>query len=162
MTIEEKITSYETLLHIRNVAKLLNGMAIELMRRAEVHDQSKLEDPELSIFIEYTPKLATSTYGSDEYKQFLQEMKPALDHHYAHNQHHPEHFEEEADATFRGSSINCMTLIDILEMLCDWKSATLRHNDGDILKSIEINKKRFGLSDQLVAIMQNTVKAWEC
>ena len=31
------------------------------------------------------------TYGSDEYKACLTEMKPALDHHYAANRHHPEH-----------------------------------------------------------------------
>jgi len=39
-----------------------------------------------------TPKLAGSTYGSEEYKAFLGQMKPALDHHYAVNDHHPEHF----------------------------------------------------------------------
>jgi hypothetical protein len=40
----------------------------------------------------------------------------------------------------------------------DWKAATLRHADGDILKSIEINQKRFGYSDDLKEIFKNTVK----
>lgn len=158
MTIQEKVTNFETLQHIMNVRNLLNKMIIALIDRAENHDLSKLEEPELSIFVEFTPKLAKSTYDSDEYKQFLKEMKPALDHHYANNRHHPEHFDAEADATWRQTPINCMNLIDILEMLCDWKAATMRHNDGDIMKSIEINRDRFVLSDQLVTILKNTVQ----
>jgi len=161
MTIEEKVTSYETLRHIKNVGIFLNKVSTELMKRAAVHDQSKLEEPELSMFVEFTPKLAGSTYGSEEYKQFLEVMRPTLKHHYANNRHHPEHFQEEADATFRGSPVNCMTLIDVIEMLCDWTAATLRHNDGNISKSIEINKERFGLSVQLVEILKNTVKEWD-
>jgi hypothetical protein len=41
-------------------------------------------------------------------------------------------------------------------MFFDWKAATERHADGDIFKSILINEKRFGISEQLVRIMQNT------
>jgi hypothetical protein len=43
---------------------------IDFLRRAEEHDQSKLESPEVEMFTEYTPKLATSTYGSEEYEGF--------------------------------------------------------------------------------------------
>ncbi len=77
----------------------------------------------------------------------MAEMKPAIDHHNSANRHHPEHFE---------GGIHEMNLIDLLEMMCDWKAATLRHNDGDIMKSIEINQKRFGYSDELAAILRNT------
>jgi len=157
----EKIICYETLKHIKNVSDMLGTVISELLERAKKHDQSKLEEPELSVFVEYTPKLAKTTYGSDEYKKYLEEMKFGLDHHYGHNRHHPEHFEMEADATFRATPVNCMNLIDVIEMLCDWKAATMRHNDGDIQKSIQINKKRFGLSDQLAAILKNTVELWE-
>jgi len=158
---QEKITNFETLSHISQVRKLLSEVIIELLQRAEDHDKSKLIDPELSVFVKYTPKLADVTYGSKEYKHFLKGMGSALDHHYANNRHHPEFFEPEADATFRSSSVNCMNLIDIIEMLCDWKAATLRHNDGDISRSIEINKERFGISDQLVSILKNTAKLFE-
>ena len=51
--------------------------------------------------------------------------------------------------------------LDILEMLCDWKAATLRHKDGDIRKSIEINQKRFGYSDELKRIFLNTLSIIE-
>ena len=51
-----------------------------------------------------------------------------------------------------------MNIVDICEMIADWKAASLRHADGDIMKSIEINQKRFGYSDELKSILINTVK----
>ena len=151
----------KTLEHIAEVRKQINIVIKALEDRGKTHDASKLESPERDIFDEYTPKLRDTTYGSDEYKEFLKGMKPALDHHYANNRHHPEHFEQEADARFLPEAIWCMNLIDIIEMLCDWKAATLRHADGDIFKSIEINQKRFGYSDELKAIFMNTVAKLE-
>jgi hypothetical protein len=48
-------------------------------------------------------------------------------------------------------------------MLVDWKAASERHATGDIWTSIEHNRERFGLSDQLVAILRNTARemGWE-
>lgn len=138
--------------HIAQVREFMLLFAKELMERALLHDQSKLKSPELEIFTEYTPKLKYSTYGSDEYKNFLKEMQVALDHHYANNSHHPEHYE---------NGIRGMDLVDVVEMFCDWKAATMRHNDGDIMKSIEINKKRFNYSDDLEQIFKNTVKMFK-
>ena len=54
-----------------------------------------------------------------------------------------------------------MTLIDIIEMLCDWKAATLRHKDGAIRRSIEQNQKRFGYGDELKQIFINTIDVLE-
>jgi predicted NAD-dependent protein-ADP-ribosyltransferase YbiA (DUF1768 family) len=42
--------------------------------------------------------------------------------------------------------------------VCDWKSATRRHNNGNIHISIEMNQKRFGYSDELKQILLNTVE----
>jgi len=50
-----------------------------------------------------------------------------------------------------------MTLLDLLEMICDWKAASERVSSGDILKSIEYNTTRFNISPQLVSILKNTV-----
>lgn len=135
--------------HISQVREFMLIFAQELIRRALVHDQSKLEAPELDVFTEYTPKLKDSTYGSEEYKTFLAEMQVALKHHYANNSHHPEHYD---------NGIRGMDLADIVEMMCDWKAATMRHTDGDITKSIEFNKTRFDYSDDLEQIFKNTVK----
>lgn len=149
MTESEKCTNYETMLHIRTVGHLINEVIRLLLERAEEHDQTKLEEPELAIFTEYTPKLAATTYGSEEYNKYLQEMSVALEHHYANNRHHPQHHPDGIDG---------MTLIDLVEMFCDWKAASTRHNNGNLLKSIEINSARFNMSDQLVKIFGNTAK----
>lgn len=139
----------DTWRHINQVQRFLIDVCGKLAERAIVHDQSKLESPEVEIFDEFTPKLKDSTYGSDEYKGFLSSMKVGLDHHYANNSHHPEHFT---------NGIQGMSLLDVVEMLCDWKAATMRHADGDLAKSIEINQARFGYSDDLKAILVNTAK----
>ena len=96
----------DTLKHKAQVKKYIESMIVELKERAITHDDSKLQEPEKSIFDEYTPKLSSTTYGSDEYKQYLKEMQVALDHHYLHNRHHIEHFED---------GIQGMTLIDLCE-----------------------------------------------
>jgi hypothetical protein len=92
--------------------------------------------------------LRATTYGSEEYRRILNSQKPAIEHHYLKNSHHPEYYP---------NGYKDMTLVDLLEMLCDWKAASLRHNDGDIRKSISINKDRFGYSEELERIFHNTI-----
>lgn len=139
----------ETIKHIENVRKYIRVITDMLTTRGVKHDASKLEPPELEIFTEATPKLAEMTYGSEEYKESLKEIQVALDHHYASNRHHPEHFP---------NGIEDMTLVDIVELLCDWKASSMRHHDGNLLKSIELNAQRFGYDDQLKKIFINTAK----
>ena len=141
-------STLETLRHSRRVDELLLQLISEIQARVTKHDLSKMEDPELATFNEFTPKLKHSTYGSDEYKGFLEAMGEGLQHHYASNRHHPEHF---GDALTYG-----MTLIDVIEMLADWKAATERHEDGDLGKSLGIQQGRFDMSDELVTILHNT------
>ena len=148
----EKATNFDTFRHIERVRNLLNLMIIDLIQRGEAHDQSKLEPPEVELFTKYTALLAQTKYGSPEYNELKDQMKPALDHHYAKNSHHPEHYK---------NGINDMTLLDLIEMFCDWKAASERHHTGNILKSIEINADRFGISPQLVRIFENTAKIWD-
>lgn len=142
----------DTLAHIDEVAGVLEKFSEMLAKRSYDHDQSKLESPEKEVFDEYTPKLRGLTYGSPEYKECLQGLGVALQHHYAHNSHHPEHFED---------GIAGMNLIDLVEMFADWAAAVKRHADGDLRKSIEINRKRFGMDTQLVRIFENTVSLFE-
>lgn len=73
------------------------------------------------------------------------------------------------DLTFTGtcyehwmnSPVRYMDLLDIIEMFVDWLAATKRHNDGDIYRSIQINRKRFGLPDELAQIFINTARRFE-
>jgi len=133
--------------HIARVQQLLRQFAGILEERAIVHDRSKLVSPEKEVFDVVTPKLKALTYGSEEYKASLAEMGEALNHHYLVNSHHPQHYP---------NGIDGMNLFDLVEMFLDWKAATERHADGNIWTSIETNKDRFGISDQLAGILRNT------
>lgn len=139
----------ETLKHIKMVNQFLIDFSVELLNRAKVHDDSKLESPEKELFDEMTPILEKVEYNSPEYKESLDKLKPALDHHYEVNSHHPQHYQ---------NGINDMTLFDIVEMYCDWRAAVLRTKNGDMNKSIEINTERFNMSPQLAQIFKNTLK----
>lgn len=140
----------DTLDHIGRVAGLIHKICTALVIRGSTHDISKLHPPEKDVFDRYTPLLKDTTYGSEEYKAYLDGMQPALKNHYAVNSHHPEHYE---------NGINDMDLLDLVEMFCDWKAASERHGNGSIAKSIELNKERFGISDQLTKIFENTIKS---
>lgn len=142
----------ETLKHVQRVQELVKDFSRQIRLNVEWHDQTKLADPEKSLFDTHTPLLKNCTYGSDLYKQYLNELKVALDHHYQYNGHHPEHYPNGVDG---------MTLYDIVEMFMDWVAAGERHADGNIYKSIEHNKTRFKLSPQLVSILVNTANAME-
>jgi len=192
-------TIQETKKHIEAVKQLLSQVIKMLELRGEYHDSSKLEEPELSVFAEYTPKLKTLTYGSDEYKECLGNMQEALSHHYSHNRHHPEYYENcvgvcdkcgrEVELFTDGEkcqrlvlthigknfdnskvcdgiivkrfTLRSMTIVDIVEMFCDWVAATRRHADGDIMKSIEHNKTRFNISEDITCIFRNTALLFE-
>ena len=151
LTIEELKTNAETQKHVDLVRLLLKDFAIQLLDWGVEHDRSKFSEEELPVFTEYTQKLKGTTYGSDEYKKYLAEMKPALDHHYASNRHHPEHFSD---------GIRGMTLVDLVEMLFDWWASTQRHADGDIFRSITLNEKRFNIPPELSDIFRNTIKSF--
>jgi Family of unknown function (DUF5662) len=144
MDYDSRVDTYQ---HIATVRGYLLTLGFELILRGENHDSSKLYEPELSMFNKFTPKLRASTYGSDEYNQFLEQMGVALRHHYDSNDHHPEHFD---------NGIHDMDLIQLIEMLADWKAATLRHDDGNLGRSILQNAERFGYDEKMSDLLLRT------
>jgi len=120
-----------------------------LLERAPLHDISKLSGKEKKMFDRWTPNLKDVEFGSQEYKQALSGMGIGLDIHYANNRHHPEHFK---------NGIDGMTLVDILEMVCDWMAtAEAKGNPIDF----DYLKERFKISDQMMAVFSNTMKSVE-
>lgn len=137
---------FKTMRHIETVRNFLNAVIYDILRRSEEHDQSKLQSPEIEILEEFTPALKDAVFGSEEYDAILDAMNVGVTHHYCCNAHHPEHYKH---------GINDMNLIDLIEMLCDWKAAGLRHG-GDLFKSIEVNQTKYRYSDELKTILKNT------
>lgn len=135
--------------HILEVQSNLYDVIMIIERRLRFHDASKLVAPEKEMFDEFTLELRDLTYGGEAYKDCREEMMgQALGHHYENNPHHPEHFP---------NGIEGMSLLDLIEMLADWAAAVKRHADGDLMESITFNTGRFGMSEQLAKIMENTV-----
>jgi len=146
--IESYDSTPDTQKHIDRVRELLGMSSDILTQRGIDHDKSKLGDIEKPLFDKETPLLKSLTYGTDDYTQSLKRLGVALDNHYKNNSHHPEHHE---------NGIDGMDLFDIVEQFFDWKAAGERHG-GNIYQSIDINKDRFKMSDQLVNIYRNTAK----
>ena len=143
-------STIDTTLHINRVHLLLGQCAVILLERGASHDASKLEEPDKAIFHAVGNRLAVITYAGEEYKHSLADLKTALDHHYTHNPHHPEHYPNGVDG---------MSLFDLTEMLMDWKAAGERHPGGmNIVRSVEISSDRFAMGEQLKKILMNTVR----
>ena len=151
MTTDPYDSRPDTEAHISRVRELCNQSASNLIRRGIVHDASKLVEPEKSAYDRVSQKLKDLKYGSEEYRAALREIKPALEHHYANNFHHPECWK---------NGVDDMSLLDLIEMLNDWKAATerMQAGTGNIDKSLEINAERFKISPQLKSILANTIK----
>lgn len=140
----------DTYAHIDQVRRLMTLCIHDLIDRSVVHDKSKLESPEVEAFDIISPRLHGVTYGSDEYRATMTEFKPALDHHVTQNPHHPE---------AHADGIQGMSMLDLLEMCCDWIAASRRHADGDVLRSLDINQERWGYGDELKRLLRNTIEA---
>lgn len=140
----------DTIKHIEKVRKYIKLFTDALTQRGIDHDKSKLETPEAEEFASVNDKLAKLTYGSEDYNKCIkEELKVALDAHYAKNRHHPEHFP---------NGIDDMNLVDILEMFADWKASSERQDNGNLLATIKENANRFNIDDQLKHIFINTAK----
>jgi hypothetical protein len=72
-----------------------------------------------------------------------------IEHHYAANDHHPEHYP---------NGIAGMSLLSLIEMLADWKAAGERTREGSMRQSLEVNRRRFGPDDMLYGILENTAR----
>ena len=124
----------------------------ELYDRKVNHDRSKLEYPEKQAFDNNPYKLKEISYGSAQYFESLYFMRKALEHHYRYNRHHPEHF---------GNRMYGMNIMDLIEMICDWKASSERQDNSNIFDSIEdVQKKRFNYDSKMTRILENTVEKY--
>lgn len=165
---EDQLREYsqETWDHVHHVQEWVRSAIDDLRDRLMVHDESKFQSPEREGFMRMASelKLAEVKYTDPEYREILKAHGPTtIIPHYRENDHHPEFYAFEGEALNKawvkdGTAISRMNLMALIEMLCDWKAATLRVKDGDLLGSIEHNQERFGYDDQVKSIMVNTAK----
>lgn len=133
--------------HISRVRRHISTFIQLLIRRAENHDKSKLEEPELSWWKEMD-KEPRYPYGSEEYKQKIKRWNKVFKHHYQYNRHHPEHYEY---------GVSEMTLIDIVEMMCDWLGYKDTTTVTEALKVCDEQMARYDISEELRQVIFNTL-----
>jgi hypothetical protein len=112
-----------------------------LLKRGIVHDLSKYSE-------KFPSSLKHLDYGSSEYKIAMSSLDSTLQHHYAFNSHHPEHY----------GTIEKMSPLDLIEMLCDWKAAGRRHKNGNMENSLKVNRERFNISNNLYDSLERDSK----
>lgn len=131
--------------HIQEVQYAFLDFINELQVRAINHDQSKYSDAERPL-LENKEYLGTLIYNSPEYYQALEKVKGAVNNHYFHNDHHPEHFD---------LGIKDMNIFQLIDMLIDWKVAS-EANGNNIFQSLEINKERYDIPIDIYFLLKNT------
>lgn len=143
---------YDTLKHKFYIMRFMFTIAFRLMWRAIVHDASKLNwKEEGHLYAAVTvAHFKNVTYNSDEYKRLKLLIKPAADHHYKSNSHHPEFYGDPP-------SVKPMSALDEIEMICDWLAASKRHHDGNPIKSVEINAEKFDYGTERIEFYKKLI-----
>lgn len=139
----------EILRHRADVQHRIKEICHELEVAAILHDKSKLDNPEFDAFTITRPKFRNANYGSKEYQECVEQIQPAIDHHYAHNRHHTE---------CHPSGFADMDLIDILEMLADWRAANARSRDLLFRESVDIAFEKYNIPENMRVHILRTLK----
>lgn len=138
--------------HKEKVSLIMNDIARSLVERAKVHDNSKMEEPELSLGIKMSRELTGIEYGTPEYFSIMEKYSDLKGAHYDKNSHHPEHY---------GNGINGMNLLDVVEMVSDWMAAMQQKNPSitreEALEGVEFNINRFEIDGALADVIRNSV-----
>lgn len=138
----------DTLLHISEVKENLEIMASNLKQRGDAHDRTKLQELEFDAFVSTREAFKKANYGSPEYDECIRLTKPAVEHHYANNRHH---------VGFHKNGINDMNLMDVTEMVADWKAAARRSPDKKLEDTLDYAKGKYKIDSQLFLIIKNTL-----
>lgn len=133
--------------HKSSVKEKVAYLSNKLKERAEKHDDSKLETPELNWLIDMDRE-PRYTYGTPEYFDKMKRWQKFFDHHYKRNRHHPDHF---------ANGVHDMNLVDLCEYCCDIISYYDEMHPEDAIKTIEAQKERFGFDNQLSDVLKNTL-----
>lgn len=136
--------------HKNNVKEVMSIIIDELNDRVDTHDNSKMEEPELSMFIKFLSEIKNYKYGTKEYNDFVA-TNEYCKHHFDANNHHPEYFK---------NGVRDMNLINITEMFADWVASSSR--SGNITKEQIVENiiklcEKFKIDILLTQILVNTV-----
>lgn len=137
-TPQDQVKLLRTYTHHRALVQVaLQRLTQELDRRSLAHDLSKLQADEFDGFARINQIAREHPYGSQEYKDSLDQEREVIDLHYQRNSHHPEHHRT-------GQAAEDMGFLDLIEMVCDWWSAWQTYGAKDSWENaVKKNEARF-------------------
>jgi hypothetical protein len=150
---DEIFTIIKIIKHTRLVSFFLRQIARQLEDRADIHDISKFSPDEFSGFCQLDARRnhQREEYGSKNYEDGAKTDAVKL--HQSRNPHHPEYWP---------GGLGDMSLIDIIEMLCDWEAARLGlDTEQDTDKIWQMRQKRFNISDKDVYFLRTLWELWQ-
>jgi hypothetical protein len=125
----------------------LESVAHQLTERGRLHDLSKLREDELAGFARINRIARENPYGSQEYRDSLAQERPTIQLHYSRNSHHPEYHGDPKESRCcigLEAAAEHMSLLDLIEMVCDWRGAYLGYgSQGTWGENIERQQERF-------------------
>ena len=80
----------------------------------------------------------------------MDSIRPAIENHYKNNRHH---------TGFHKNGVNDMNLMDLCEMVADWKAAERRSPDKKLSDTLYHAFVKYEINDQLGKIIINTLKS---
>jgi len=142
----------DTIIHVSEVNENLQDIIQDLSKRGISHDRTKFQDPEYSMFCSTRPEFKKANFGTPEYEAVTKKAQVAVNHHYKHNRHH---------TGFHENGVKDMNLMDLLEMLADWKAASRRSPDLTFEDSLPRAFKKYNMDEALQQAIRNTIKYLE-
>ena len=115
-----------------------DDFALELIKRARLHDVSKFNDFELKNL---------------HYPNSAQDFSKALQLHHEKNSHHPEYYNHSRDLFSEGNVgyAKRMTPVDVAEMVCDWVARGQEFGTSvrDWIENEATKKYSFSMTDEI-------------
>lgn len=137
--------------HRETVADFLTALSDYFRYRAREHDRSKLKFDEFAGFARINVVARNHAYGTPEYDASMEEAKKpggCIHTHFGRNAHHPEFHQSEKD----------MGLFDLMEMVIDWKAASMTYGTNTLAESLPIQLERFNFERWQEKVIREMVK----
>lgn len=149
----------ETRKHIDRVRANIEAITADLHQRAQVHDESKFDPIEMDILqkVGELNRREPAPFGTPEYDARKATMGPMLEHHYAANDHHPEHYEFERGGSFV-NGVAGMNLMALVEMFANWAAAAA-DRDPDGTMNLTFACQKYEIPPMLESVFRNTADA---
>ncbi|EAS02911.1 hypothetical protein TTHERM_00492640 (macronuclear) [Tetrahymena thermophila SB210] len=157
--ITEEMVNYFNIRTAEHINRVKNNMILmegyqnldiqSLIKRGEIHDQSKLAEPERQGYIWLTWWHYCKKQGINfDYPEGAQDLvQLSVDHHLKSNLHHPECHQKSND----------MSWLDIVEMVCDWTAMSQEYNQGSCLSYVQQNIQKWHFNEQKTKDIFDTI-----